>query len=153
MRSGGNLQAAAGLAEDGARRMNRGAITVLIIVGVLPITVSAQQELERFERQLEQIQRDTLVRANESMSIDQRVFFDYGAYVSFGYVSLDDNANENHVLRQVEFFPYLRANFDGAHEIFLRGIIGYRDFNDGDSFDGRGDEPIDGDLDRGYYRF
>src|SRR5207244_6103528 len=28
-----------------------------------------------------------------------------------------------------------------------------RDFHRGDSFSGRGDEPIDGDLDRGYYRF
>lgn len=36
---------------------------------------------------------------------------------------------------------------------FLRGRFGYRDFNYGDSFDGRGDEPIDGDLDRGYYSF
>jgi hypothetical protein len=42
---------------------------------------------------------------------------------------------------------------DGAHELFVRGIIGWRDFNDGDSFDGRGDERIDPDLDAGYYRF
>jgi hypothetical protein len=31
--------------------------------------------------------------------------------------------------------------------------MGYRDFNDGDSFDGRGDEIIDPDVERGYYRF
>lgn len=37
-------------------------------------------------------------------------------------------------------------------ELFARGRIGYRDFNNHDNFDGRGDEPVDGDLDRGYYR-
>jgi hypothetical protein len=112
-----------------------------------------QQDLERFERNLEQIRRDTLLSINPDMSLDQRVMFDYGAYVTFGYLSLDDNNNDNHVLRQAEILPYARLNLDGAQELFLRGRWGYRDFNAGDSFDGRGDEPIDGDLDRGYYAF
>ena len=53
------------------------------------------------------------------------------------------------------------ANFDGAHEFFMRYRTGYRDFNQGDSFTGREKkkkkkpqgEPIDGDLDAGYYKF
>ena len=48
---------------------------------------------------------------------------------------------------------YARVQLDGANEFFLRARTGYRDFNPGDSFDGRGDEPIDPDLDRLYYRF
>ena len=69
------------------------------------------------------------------------------------YLDLDDSVGDNHILRETEAVGYLRANFDGVHEVFLRGRWGWRDFNEGDSFDGRGDEPIDGDLDRGYYRF
>src|SRR4051794_22438722 len=103
----------------------------------------AQQDLARFERQLEQIQRDTLVSANQGMSLDQRLFIDYGAYLTVGYLSLDDNNNENHVLRQSEILGYVRVNIDNAHELFIRGRTGYRDFNDGDSFDGFGDEVID----------
>ena len=44
-------------------------------------------------------------------------------------------------------------NIDNVHEIFLRGRTGYQDFNDKDSFDGRGDEIIDPDFQRAYYRF
>ena len=101
----------------------------------------------------DQIQRDTLLSINPSMSIDERAYIDYGAYITLGYLSLDDNNNDNHILRQGEILGYTRMVFDGAHELFLRGRWGYRDFNDLDSFDGRGDEPIDGDLDVGYYRF
>jgi Alginate export len=113
----------------------------------------AQQDLERFRRQLEQIERDTILQANPDVPIGQRTFIDYGAYLTVGYLSLDDNNDENHVLWQYELFPYLRLNADGAHELFLRGRVGWRDFNEGDSFDGRGDERIDPDLDAGYYRF
>jgi hypothetical protein len=116
--------------------------------------VSAQaQDLERFQRQIEQIRRDQVLEINPDVPVGQRTYFDYGAYATVGYLSLDDNNNDNHVLRQYELFPYFRLNVDGAHELFVRGIVGWRDFNDGDSFDGRGDERIDPDLDAGYYRF
>src|SRR5688500_12101407 len=42
----------------------------------------AQADLERFSRQLEQIQRDTLLEADTDLSLDQRVFFDYGGYAT-----------------------------------------------------------------------
>ena len=116
---------------------------------------SGAEQLQREARlrELQQIELDTRLRANQAIPPGQRVLIDYGAYIQLNYLDLDDQINDNHILRQYELIPYLRLNFDGAHEVFLRGRIGYRDFNDGDSFDGRGDEPIDGDLDRGYYRF
>jgi hypothetical protein len=113
----------------------------------------AQADLERFSRQLEQIQRETLLEANPDLSVDERVFFDYGGYFQFGYLSVDDNVNQTHVLRQYELIGYTRIVFDGAHEFFFRARGGWRDFNDGDSFDGRGDERIDPELDRWFYRF
>ncbi|MEA2708697.1 MAG: hypothetical protein QOF78_1298 [Phycisphaerales bacterium] len=124
-------------------------MTVIIVAA----PARGQAELERFSRQLEQIQRETLLQANQDLSLDQRVFFDYGGYATFGYLSVDDNVNQNHVLRQYELIGYARMNIDGAHEFFLRGAGGWRDFNPGDSFDGRGDEAIDPELDRWYYRF
>ena len=112
-----------------------------------------QLQREARIRELQQLELDTRLRANQAIPPGQRALLDYGAYIQLNYFDLDDQVNENHILRQYELIPYLRLNVDGAHELFLRGRIGYRDFNDGDSFDGRGDEPIDGDLDRGYYRF
>jgi len=127
---------------------------LLLAVSTTPTRAQSQQDaLSRFERQLEQIRRDTTLQVDTSVPVGQRLLFDYGAFVQFGYLSLDDNRNDNHVLRQYDVVGYVRANHDGANEVFLRGRTGYRDFNDRDSFDGRGDEVIDPDLDRGYYRF
>ncbi|MGB7158536.1 MAG: alginate export family protein [Tepidisphaeraceae bacterium] len=114
---------------------------------------AAHGQVEQFQRTLEQIKRETLTEVNQGIPVDQRSFFDYGAYFTAGYLSLDDNNDDNHGLRQYEIFPWFRLNVDGAHELFFRGRAGWRDFNDGDSFDGRGDERIDPDLDAGYYRF
>ena len=104
-------------------------------------------------RDLQELQLDTRLRANTAIPAGQRFLFDYGGFVQFNYLALDDPEGEHHVLRESDFIPYARLNIDGVHEFFARGRIGWRDFNDGDSFDGRGDEPVDGDLDRGYYRF
>lgn len=116
---------------------------------------SAAEQLQREARvrELDRFELDNRYRANDAVPPGQRALIDVGAFVQGSYLSLDDSARNNHGLRQVDFVPYLRLNVDGAQELFLRGRIGYRDFNQGDSFDGRGDEPIDGDLDRGYYRF
>ena len=44
-------------------------------------------------------------------------------------------------------------NIDRLHEFFGRVRYTYRDFNSGDSFDGKGDESIYPLIDRYYYRF
>lgn len=112
----------------------------------------AQSEVQRFNRQLEQIRREE-TSAADNVPIEQRAMFDYGAIVGFNYFSLDDPTGKSHGLREFDFFPYARLNLDGASEFYLRGRWGYHDWNSGESLDGRGDEPIDGDLDRGFYRF
>jgi hypothetical protein len=130
------------------------AIASVVFVLVASQDAAAQSELERFERQMEQVRREqTLGREDADVPPEQRALFDYGAFVSFNYLSLDDARLDNHVLRQYDFFPYVRFNLDGSTELFLRGRVGWRDFNEGDSFDGRGDERVDPDLDVGYIRF
>jgi hypothetical protein len=120
-----------------------------------PTAGAGAEQLQREARlrDLERFDLDNRSRANDAVPPGQRALVDFGAFIQGSFLSLDDAARNNHGLRQVDFVPYLRLNFDGAQELFLRGRFGYRDFNKGDSFDGRGDEPIDGDLDRGYYRF
>lgn len=108
---------------------------------------------ERFERQLEQIRRDTETRALADVPPEQRALIDYGGFLSFNYFSIDDAALNNHVLRQYELVGYARINLDGAHELYLRGGTGYQDFNDQDSFNNFGDEIIEPDLERAFYRF
>jgi len=113
----------------------------------------AQSDRQRFERQMDQIRQQTLELAPTDVPVDQRAFIDYGAYFLLDYLSVDDSHHDNHVLRQYSFVPYVRLNVDNAQEVFVRGRLAYRDFNDQDSFDGRGDEFLDPDADRAYYRF
>jgi hypothetical protein len=110
-------------------------------------------QLDRFERQLEQIQRDSAVRVDESIPAAERAQIDYGAYLTLSYLSLDDPAGKNHVLRRYELVGYGRVNFDGAHELYARGRTTYDDFDDGDSFDGRGDSFESPQFERFHYRF
>lgn len=129
-------------------------------LGVLGLggTVWAQAQpgspdLERFQRQLEQIQRDTRLRVDTSLPPDQRALLDFGGYLSFNFYALDDVRGRTHILRQTDLLGYGRLSLDGVHEFFLRGYVRYDDFNTGQSFDGQGDETRGPELDRAYYRF
>src|SRR5438445_8673510 len=89
---------------------------VLIAVAALPAI--AQSELERFERQMEQIQRDTRVRVDQRIPAEQRTLFDYGGYFALNYLSLDDQNGNNHGLRQYDLVGYAHLNLDGVHEFY-----------------------------------
>jgi hypothetical protein len=128
-------------------------LLILLIVWIATPPLLAQSNLERFNRQLEQIQRDTDSRALSDVPADRRATIDYGGFLSFDYFSIDDANLDNHILRQYQLVGYLRFNLDAAQEIYLRGRTGYNDFNDGDSFDKFGDEIIDPDFDRAFYKF
>src|SRR5438105_3196172 len=78
-------------------------------------------------RELDQIELDTRLRANEAIPPGQRALIDYGAYLQFNYLSIDDQVKDNHVLRQYDLIGYVRLNIDGAQELFVRGRTGYRD--------------------------
>lgn len=136
--------------------MKHAAIRIWLVFAVLAVVTrgaAAQNERERFERQLEQIRQETFTFGTSDVPPDQRALIDFGAYFVFDYLSVDDNLNNNHVLRQYSLIAYTRLNLDEANEIFLRSRFVYQDFNDGDSFDNLGDEFLDPDLDRAYYRF
>lgn len=126
----------------------------------LPTLAAAQdpgaaEQLQRESRirDLQRLELDRRLRANRDVPPGQRTLFDYGGYVTANYLDLDDPQGDNHILREYDGIGYVRLNVDGAQELFLAGRIGYLDFHRGDSFSGRGDEPLDGDLYRGYYRF
>src|SRR5690242_11002925 len=57
---------------------------------VLVSPVVAQEELGRFQKQLEQLHRDQYLRIDQSIPPQRRALVDYGAFLSFSYLSLDD---------------------------------------------------------------
>ena len=115
----------------------------------------AAEQLQRENRirELQRLELDRRLRVNRDIPPGQRLLFDYGGYATANYLSLDDPEADNHVLREYDAIGYVRLNVDGAQELFVAVRTGYQDFHRGDSFSGRGDEPIDGDIYRGYYRF
>ncbi|MCS7033653.1 MAG: alginate export family protein [Phycisphaerae bacterium] len=113
----------------------------------------AQQDIERFQRQLDEFRAASRIRINQEIPIGTRVFYDYGLFTSFNYLSLDDANLDNRGLRQVDLIGFARINLDGVHELFARGRGFYRDFNDGDAFDPEEGDGWDGHLDRLYYKF
>ena len=122
--------------HDRARKIWALAGACLSIGGALGAAAQqSQTDTQRFEWQLEQIQRDTLFRVDQNIPPEQRATFDYGAYLTFSYFSIDDNVNTNHGLRQVQFLPYARLNLDGVHEFYGSVRGSYRDFNPGDPFE------------------
>ena len=139
------------------RRLLLSLITLLAPVaasGQFDPTAQQQRELQRQEKfnQLQQLELDNRIRANDQVPIGQRALLDYGVYITAQYLSLDDRAHDNHGLTQYDIVPYARLNIDAANELFIRGRFSYQAFNPGDSFQNRGDQ-WHNDLDRGYYRF
>lgn len=136
-------------------------LMLVLFVGVLAAagpfaadkTLAQNTQIERFERQLEQIYRDTRLRADTDLPVDQRALFDYGGYLTFSFVSVDDLDARSHTLRQTDLNLFGRVNLDGAHEFFVRGHSRYRDWNSGDDFAGHGDDWEEFDFDRLFYIF
>ena len=112
-----------------------------------------QTDLERFNRQLEQIHRDTRLLVDPAIPAGQRALVDYGLVFTSGFLAIDDEDQETRILRQQELDAYALVSLDGAHEFFVRGLSRYRDFNTGDSFDSHGDDWVEPTLERGYYSF
>jgi hypothetical protein len=127
-------------------------VVPLLAVACISIATSAQTSLERFNRQLEQIQRETTLQADPAVPVEQRTLLDYGGYLTLNYLSVEDFNRDTHVLREYDLIGYARVNIDGVHDFFIRGAAIYRDFNDQDSFDGEGDQ-AHFRIDRAYYRF
>lgn len=123
------------------------ALLIVVMTGV----AAAQLSPARYDQQLEQIRRDTRLRAEPSIPAEQRALMDYGGYITIGVMSIDDLESRGHVMMQYDAVGWGRMNIDGAHNFYLRGRTAYRDSVD-DDFNG-GDEWIEPTLDQGVYRF
>ena len=77
-------------------------------------------QLQQRLQELQGFELDTRLQADTDIPPGQRALIDFGGYFSPQYYSIDDDNNDNHGLREYQLVGYLRANFDGANEIFMR---------------------------------
>lgn len=112
----------------------------------------AQQD-RRLERQLRTAEADYRLIVDPSLTLAERTLFETGGFISLTYVNLQDSSQTSKAFTQYEASVFARASFDGAHTFFVRARFPYRDFDPGDSFDGRGDRWVKPFLDRYTYEF
>jgi hypothetical protein len=125
---------------------------MLMAISPSAALAQVQTNTERFERQLEQIRRDTRLLVNPGVPAEQRTYFDYGMFLTSQYLNFDDSDLHNHQLFQQDITAFARLSLDATHEFFVRGRGSYRDFHHGDEFDDD-DNGWDGRIERLYYQF
>jgi hypothetical protein len=128
-------------------------ILVCVLAWLLPAGLAkAQVSTERFDRFLEQFEQENRLRVDPNVPENQRAYMDFGGFTTFNYFMVQDGVQYTN-LRQYDLNGYGRLNIDGVHDFFVRARTSYRDFDPGDSFDGRGDQWIEPTVDRAFYKF
>ncbi|NNF45060.1 MAG: alginate export family protein [Phycisphaerales bacterium] len=138
--------------------MMRAAMVVVATPLLLVSSASGQSRtdselLERLEQELRDFDATYRLEVPPDQPISERLLFEYGGSMRFGFVSSDRATGSSRTLRQTNGLLYLRAELDGAHRFYGRLNFRYDDFNAGDSFDRRGDELENPIGDRYWYQF
>lgn len=129
-----------------------GACTGLLLA-IAPVA-QAQQDERQIERTIERIERaEQLQFVDTSLSIGERSVLDFGGFAALSYLYLTEGNGSSRSLIQPEVSFYGRAVIDGAHTLFVRSRFQYREFSEGDSFDGQGDRWTEPFVDRYWYEF
>jgi len=116
-----------------------------------PVLADGTEVLDRLQRRLE-ANRDIRLGSLGDLAPSERLLLDFGGYVTFGGLALDDEAGSTRVLREYDGKFWAHAVY-GGHEAYARLRVKYQDFNTGDSFDGDGDGLVLPLGDRYWYRF
>jgi len=127
-----------------------GACRVTLAQNAAQITIG-NRTVEQVERQMQQIRLETQAAVTE-LSAGQRTLFDFGAYLTLSYLSVDDPQGRNEGLRQYDLVTYGRVDLDNVHDFYIRGRTFYQDYNPGDSLDNQPDH-LTGRIEEAYYRF
>lgn len=109
--------------------------------------------IEQLDKAMRDAERQYILKANPALNIGERAIIEYGGQANFNFFAIDDTKQRTHLLRQSDVLVFGRVNIDQAHEFFGRIHYTYRDFDDGDSFDGAGDSYLYPLIDRWHYKF
>lgn len=132
-----------------------GALVAAAVLGPSISNARAQdgERVQQIERLLRNIEQNYVLPANRALTLGERAYIDYGALLNFTFMAVDDASQSTRLLRQYDVQGYGHLNIDGVHEFYGRLRWTYRDYNSGDSFDGRGDRDTYPLYDRAWYRF
>ncbi len=126
-----------------------------IVFALLPaVGAPAMAQSERaIERTVDRITAGDRLRVDPSLSVVESSDIEVGGALSMYALYLIDADDNSVSLLQPEASVYGRAVLGGGHTFFARARFQYRDFSEGDSFDGRGDRWTEPFLERYWYEF
>lgn len=123
----------------------------LLLAFAAPAWAQTARQLRSIDQELEQLEMARRApRADWTLGEGARTT--WGVYTTFSFLAVDDDLSNTRILRQVDSKIWGQAFWNG-HEVFGRLRLLYRDFNSGDSFNGRGDDLAEPLGDRYWYRY
>lgn len=125
----------------------------ILAIVAMPTSASAQVDERQLERIVRQIEETSRPRVDPRLSLTERSLVEVGGYAGFAAIYLTDSTNNSRRLYQPEVTLFSRAIIDGGHTFFARARFQYRDYSEGDSFDGRGDRWREPFFERWWYEF
>lgn len=79
---------------------------------------------------------------------------DYGAWFNLAWLNYDDaGAQRNRTLRQYQIRPWASVNLKGVHQAYVRGLIGWDDWNRGDNPSAWRESEFTDTVERAWYSF
>jgi len=142
------------MSENTSRRMrvNSGQVPYLGVLLVMaaalwsaPAGAQVQDGRRIYDEQLR-------VQLDRQTPEAREIGFDAGGWFSFGFFNYDDELGEKHTLRQYELRAWGSLNVKGVHKFYVRGLVGYDDWNAGDNPKSYvGDEDTDPEIERAWY--
>jgi len=128
------------------RRARRWGILAILVV-LAPVQARGQDQGGRriYQEQLR-------VKLDEQAGEYRQVQADAGGWLTFGLFNFDDALGEKHTLRQYEVRGWGSLNIQGIHRFYVRGMVGYDDWNDGQNTKTyHGDEDTGPRIERAWY--
>ncbi len=120
----------------------------LILAGIV-LSAGAQEDGRRvYDEQLR-------VQLDQQMAEAREIGLDAGGWFNFALFHYDDaSARRERVLRQYQLRGWGSANIQGVHKFYVRGLLGYDDWNAGTNpVEKHGDQFTGLEIERAWYQF
>lgn len=149
-----------GVNDRRGRRIRWAAWAVIVLLPLIktdfasPQVAPSRRDPDAFLNQQRAVQERLRRELDAEIGDAAKTSVDWGGWYSSYLFGFDDGVESSRTLRRNDLRLWGRVALDeGAHELYVRGLLSYLDFNSGDSYDGNDDDVEGPNLERGYYRF